>query len=353
MQLTSQERMRRAIKGEPIDRTALAYLFFGGASHVLAKMGQDLRSVHADPDLMAAAQATAAQLFGHDSGMLPWGCLTVEAEAFGCTLEMSSHQYPRVVRRPLEDSTPRLAGLKKIDPGNSGRMPLVLEALTRLRQRSGGDLFIIAMVVAPFLVAAEVRGMAELLTDFAVNPAFAEDLCEQVTEGVQAYLQAILQTRACDAVMFENAGATRELMGSHHLERFVLAYHRRLLATARNQAPEVLLIEHNCSNKPYFREILELDIDAVSFAYGDVDAIHQRHNWDCLAHHTTANACSQRFCLTPQPGEAGNDEWRNTQVLKNDKAGMTKDNDNNRALSPDDLQGSDKASIGCEATFEV
>jgi uroporphyrinogen-III decarboxylase len=182
-------------------------------------------------------------------------------------------------------------------------MPLVLEALTRLRQRAGDDLFIVAMVVSPFLVAAELRGMTELLADFVKDPPFVEALFDRVTEGTSRYVRAIVGTGACDAVMFENAGACREMMGPHHLERFVMPSERRLLDAARRTAPEVFLIEHNCSRTPYFDEVLSLDVDAVSFAYGDVRGIAERHGWDCHAAHASTNACMDRFCLRPR--EAG------------------------------------------------
>jgi uroporphyrinogen-III decarboxylase len=153
---------------------------------------------------MAKTQLAAAELFGHDSGMIQWGCLTVEAEAFGCRIETFEDYYPRVVERPLAGD-PNLNKLAVPNPSNTGRMPLVLEALTDLRRRSGEDLFIVAMVVSPFLVAAELRGMTELLTDFITDPPFVEALFERVTDGTQRYLEAILHTRACDGVMFENA----------------------------------------------------------------------------------------------------------------------------------------------------
>ncbi len=63
-----------------------------------------------------------------------------------------------MIERPLEEDT-NLACLSDPDPSRSGRMPLVLEALTRLRQRPGADLFTAAMGVFPFLVACELRGM--------------------------------------------------------------------------------------------------------------------------------------------------------------------------------------------------
>jgi uroporphyrinogen-III decarboxylase len=290
--------MRRALRGEPTDRPALAYLFLGGARHVLDHVGKPMIEVYNDADLMAATQTAAAELFQHDSAMMPWGCLTVEAEAFGCRLEKFDDFYPRVVERPLEDEAD-LALLSDPDPTRSGRMPLVLEALTRLRERSGDDLFITAMVVSPFLVACELRGMTGLLMDFIADPPFVEALFERVTQGTERYLRAILKTGACDAVLFENAGASRELMGPHHLAQYVWPHHKRLIAAARDQAPEVFLIEHNCSNAPYFEEILGLDVDGVSLTYGDVRAIEHAHGWHCHDNHTATNACLDRFCLCP------------------------------------------------------
>ncbi len=291
--------MRRALKGEPADRPALAYLFLGGARHVLERLGQRMRVAYRDPQLIADAQMLAAELFEHDSAMVPWGCLTVEAEAFGCRIREFDDYYPQVVERPLEAA----ADLKRLsdpDPAVSGRMPLMLEALARLRKRAGDDLFISAMVVSPFLVAAELRGMSELMMDFLRDPAFAEALFERVTEGTERYLKAILRTGACDAVLFENAGATRDLIGPHHLAQFVRPYHERLLAVVRREAPDVFSIEHNCSDRPYFEEILKSDVDAVSFAYADERAIQTQHGWDCLASHTRTNVCSERFCLRPR-----------------------------------------------------
>lgn len=273
--MNARERTAAALRGERTDRTPLAYLFLGGARHVLGRMGARMGAVYRDADRIAEAQVVAAEMFGHDAGMAPWGCLTVEAEAFGCRVEWNEDYYPRVARRPLE-ATPDLSLLPDPDPSTSARMPLVLEALTRLRQRSGDDLFIVAMVVSPFLVAAELRGIVGLLSDFVADPPFVEALFDHVTEGTSRYLRAILRTGACDAVMFENAGACREMMGPHHLNRYVMPSQRRLIAAARDEAPNVFLIEHNCSLTPYFEEILGLDVDAVSVAHGDLGAVRER-----------------------------------------------------------------------------
>ena len=270
--MKARERVTRALRGQPTDRPALAYLFLGGARHVLTRVGRPMAEVGRDAKLMAATQATAAGMFGHDSAMIPWGCLTVEAEAFGCGVEHPEHYYPRVVTRPLEDD-PDLSRLAEPDPSRSGRMPVVVEGLARLRERAGDDLFITALVVSPFLVAAELRGMIGLLKDFVADPPYVEALFDRVTAGTTRYIDAILATGACDAILFENAGACREMMGPHHVERYLMPAQRRLIAAARRAVPEVLLVEHNCARTPYFDAIQGLDVDAVSFAHGNLGTL--------------------------------------------------------------------------------
>ena len=294
--LASRQRMARALRGEATDRPPLAYLFLGGARHILDSVGQSMREVYADPNLMASTQIAAAELFGHDSSMIPWGCLTVEAEAFGCELEHPEQYYPQVVSRPLENE-PNLSLLRSPNPETDGRMPVVIDGLTALRSKACEDSFIVAMVVSPFLVAAELRSMTLLLTDFIRDPTFVHALMEKITDGVSRYVEAIVRNGSCDAIMFENAGATRDLMGPHHVSEFVTPYHRQLLSAARKAGPDVLLIEHNCSDTPYFDDIIVSDVDAISFAYGDVHAIKREHGWDCHSSHTKPNCCIDRYCL--------------------------------------------------------
>lgn len=273
--MRARERMRRAVRGEPTDRPPVAYLFFGGARDVLRQTGTTMRVAYRDAGAIGNAQIAAAEMFGHDSAMAPWGCLTVEAEAFGCELEWFEDFYPRVATRPIVEPTD-LSRLPDPDPSRAGRMPLVLESLVRLRERAGDDLYLVAMVVSPFLVAAELRGIVELLGDFVTDPPFVEELVDRVTEGTARYVRALVETGAADAIMFENAGACREMMGPHHAERYVWPAERRLIRAVRDASPTIQVIEHNCSTTPYFEEVLELDIDGVSAGHGDVSLVRAR-----------------------------------------------------------------------------
>jgi uroporphyrinogen decarboxylase len=272
--MRARERTARSLRGQETDRPALAHLFLGGAPHILDRAGRVLAEAYRSPSGIAEVQGVAAELFGHDAGTVPWGCLTVEAEAFGCELEWFDNYYPRVVSHPLAD-TEDLTRLSDPDPAHAKRMPLVLESLTLVREGLGDDQFVIAMVVSPFLVAAELRGMERLLADLVLNPGFAMDLLDRVTQGIERYVSAIASLGAADAIMFENAAAGREMLGPTHVERFVMPFERRLLAAARAEAPELILIEHNCAVDPYIEEILALDVDAVHVAHADPDVIER------------------------------------------------------------------------------
>lgn len=292
----ARERTRAALLGTPPDRPPLVYQFLGGAPHVLEHVGARMGQAYRDADRIAQTQVAAAELFGHDAGMVPWGCLTVEAEAFGCQIEWLDDYYPRVVSHPLEAEAD-LGRLVEPDPGASGRMPLVLDALARLRERAGNDLFIIAMVVSPFLVAAELRGMVPLLSDFVIRPSFADDLLSRVCVGTERYVTAIARQGAADAIMFENAGASRELMGPMHVERFVMPYERRLIGAIRRAEPDLLVMEHNCSQQPFVDEVLALDIDVAHVANADQGLVRT----SAKAHLGTVD--NQRLLLEGAPAE--------------------------------------------------
>jgi uroporphyrinogen decarboxylase len=247
-------------------------MFLGGARHVLERAKTTMGKAYRNPGGIARVQQVAAEMFGHDAGTVPWGCLTVEAEAFGCELEWHDDYYPRVASHPLEEERD-LRRLIAPDPSASGRMPLVLEALASVRERMGEDQFLIAMVVSPFLVAAELRGMVPLLADFVLEADFVDDLMATVGDGVERYVRAIAAQGAADAIMFENAGACAQMMGPGHVDRFVMPYERRLLASAREVAPSMSLIEHNCAEAPYVDRVLALDVDAVSVAHTDPETV--------------------------------------------------------------------------------
>ena len=262
-----------------MDRCPVQYQFLGGAHHVLDAVGLTMLDAYGSSGSIAVTQLAAAEMFGHDTAMAPWGCLTVEAEALGCGLEYHDMWYPRVRQRPLAESTD-LTALDTLEAGLPSRMSTMVDSLSEIRARADDDLFVIAMIVSPFLVATELRDMSQLMLDMGLRPSFVSELLDTITTELGYYVDAIASTGAADAIMFENAGMAAELIGPHHVEDFIRPHHRRLVAHARAVAPAAILIEHNCAARPYFAEVQATDVDAVSFATPDIAAATEPDSTD-------------------------------------------------------------------------
>lgn len=93
---TSIERFEKALRFEETEKPPLGYLFFGGGNWVLNDLGVNSEDVYYSADGIPKAQVTAKELFGHDNVMSPWGCLTVEAEAFGCKIQRREMVPPQI-----------------------------------------------------------------------------------------------------------------------------------------------------------------------------------------------------------------------------------------------------------------
>nr|NIQ07880.1 hypothetical protein [Candidatus Korarchaeota archaeon] len=215
----SMERFEKAISFEETERPPLAYLFFGGGKWVLDELGVNFDDVYYTADGIAKAQMTAKELFGHDNVMSPWGCLTVEAEAFGCKIQRKRDGYPQIVERVVKSEND-LKDLSIPDPYKNGRMPLVLDSLKILAKRVGKDAPVIGMICSPFVVASEMRSLQEFLLDTFQKPDFALEVLEIATAGCIEYAKAIAE-QGIFAVMIENAYMNRTFFNLQDSRRFI------------------------------------------------------------------------------------------------------------------------------------
>jgi len=275
---TSIERFEKAIRFEETERPPLGYLFFGGGRWVLNELGVNFEDVYYSAEGIAEAQIVAKRLFGHDNVMSPWGCLTVEAEAFGCRIQRKRDGYPRIVERVVK-SEGDLKNLGIPDPYKDGRMPLVLDSLKILSKRVGEHTPVIGMVCSPFGVASEMRGLQKLLLDTLRNPDFDLSFLEISTAGCIEYAKAMAE-QDIFAVMIENAYMSKTFFTPQDCRKFVFNYTKKLVEEVRKYG--IYVIEHNCDKQPYIEMELELKPDILNFAAGEISDIRRLAPHVCL-----------------------------------------------------------------------
>lgn len=107
--------------------------------------------------------------------------LQVEAEILGCELLWAKDNPPSVKSHPLaEEKT--IPCVCKIPTAESGRIPMVLDAMRRTKEEIGDDVALYGLICGPFTLASHLRG-TEIFMDMMKDQDYIKDLmsfCGQV-----------------------------------------------------------------------------------------------------------------------------------------------------------------------------
>ncbi|NLV91221.1 MAG: uroporphyrinogen decarboxylase [Firmicutes bacterium] len=114
--------------------------------------------------------------------------LQIEAEILGCELQWADEAPPSVISHPLASGYEPLENLAMPTP-EDGRLPIVLDAMARLKEAIGEDTALYGLVCGPFTLAMHLRG-TNLFLDMFDSPDQVKELiakCREVTQTVAAY----------------------------------------------------------------------------------------------------------------------------------------------------------------------
>jgi [methyl-Co(III) methanol-specific corrinoid protein]:coenzyme M methyltransferase len=154
-QLTSRERVLRLFARDPVDTMPC----FSGQGMVtipaIEALGIRFPQIHCTAENMAGSAIKSMEMFGFDSAVVPFDMCTIP-EAFG--LEVSIYEdseeilYPTI---PKKWDTPDEVDIPT-DYMKRGRMPVVSEAITLLKEKIGESHAIGTYILGPFTLAGQV-----------------------------------------------------------------------------------------------------------------------------------------------------------------------------------------------------
>lgn len=106
--------------------------------------------------------------------------LQVEAEILGCDLLWAKDNPPSVKSHPYggEKSIPCQC---KIPTSESGRIPIILDAMRRLKKEIGDDVALYGLICGPFTLASHLRG-SQIFMDMMRDPNYVRELVEYCGE---------------------------------------------------------------------------------------------------------------------------------------------------------------------------
>jgi [methyl-Co(III) methanol-specific corrinoid protein]:coenzyme M methyltransferase len=191
----------------------------GGAVNVEMQQATGIfwPKAHTDPESLAKLAIAGYQIGGIECVKIPFDN-TVEAEALGCKSRYpeQSHLYPVIVEHPFKKPDEL-----EIPPNllESGRIPVVLEAIRIARGKVGDFLPISSHVVGPFTLAAELVGIEAFSIWSMKNIKYVRALLDFAQEIIVRLAKAQYQAGSDFVTVADGALAarivTKEVLHDH------------------------------------------------------------------------------------------------------------------------------------------
>jgi len=255
------ERIRRLLKGEPVDRPAVLPIIHTGLAPLC---GVALGEYFTRAEVMAQVVIDGSRRFGFDGVQLSLG-VTGEAEALGAAVDQPPDAAP-VLTEHLLASRPNLDRLRECDPTRGGRMPLFFEAVQCVMRAIGSEAFVLATLRGPLLAASQLRGVEQLLMDMLDEPEAVAEILD-FTADVALRLGKALRTTGAHGLLLGEATCSPNFISPELYRKLVLPRHRRLVADLKAAGWAAVGL-HICGNTlPILEDVLSTGVDFMDIDY--------------------------------------------------------------------------------------
>ncbi len=185
----SKELIFKTMRHEPTER--VPWVPFSGI-HSGKLAGYTAEEILKDGQKLYESLMEVAKVYGPD-GMPIMFDLQLEAEILGCELLWARDNPPSVETHPYEGDKKGIPCRCKIPTRESGRIPVMLEAMTKLKASVGEDIALYGLICGPFTLASHLRG-SEIFTDMLMDEDYVRELvgfCAEVAIKMsEMYIEA-------------------------------------------------------------------------------------------------------------------------------------------------------------------
>jgi [methyl-Co(III) methanol-specific corrinoid protein]:coenzyme M methyltransferase len=244
-ELTSYERIRRAINKEDVDRIPVGSPCQCGLLENMKATNCFWPDAHKDAKKMAILGAACHELQGIETVRVPF-CITVAAEACGTGIKWPTRPDVQPMAIDFVCKSPGdLDKLRVPDPEKDGRMPVVMEALEILDKKYGKSLPIFAEHEGPYTLCSVLRGLEHLAMDQMNHKEFVQGLLDYSMKVLEAYVEKQVQHGA-NAVFQTDGVASGDVMSPKTYEAQVLKQNKDLMKWFSGHLNGVPFVHHVC-----------------------------------------------------------------------------------------------------------
>ncbi len=218
--MTPKERFLAALSRKKLDRPPVGCVTQSVTVDQMDAVGVHWPDAHTDPRKMATLGAAGAKVLGFENARIPF-CLTVEAEAFGATVDLGKvDRTPMVKKHVFEaDAMPTFPK----DFATKGRAKTVIEATKILKKEVGDKLPIVVGTTGPVTIAGHLVGTEGLLLMMITDPDAVHKFCKVAAQMEKEYLKELVKAGA-DAIAMSDPSASTDMLSGEMFDEFAKPY---------------------------------------------------------------------------------------------------------------------------------
>ena len=252
---TGKDRIVAAVKGQYADRVPATVMF---GAYVAKLAGFTMPEFFTDAEKHAKSHVRACEIFCPDMITLA-ADVYLEAQALGAKVEFPEDSTSRLATHVLEDKA-KLGKLRIPDPDKDNRLGYYLEACERALSEIE-DVSVSGGTTGPWTLAADLRGLENLIFDTVDDPDFVHNLMKFTTQFLKVWVAKIREIGA--GVGMGEASASCSVASPKIYRTFIKPYHRDIAEYFKERKLHVGL--HICGYiDPIMEDVLDTGIGMIS-----------------------------------------------------------------------------------------
>ncbi len=225
--MTGKELLFATLRNEETPRAP--WVPFAGV-HAGALVGADATEILTNEDTLVKALLEVNRLYKPDGQPVVFD-LQLEAEILGCDLVWAKDGPPSVASHPLAD-TMSVPCICKVPTPESGRMPLVLSAMRRMKEAVGEETALYGLITGPFTLASHLRGN-DIFMDMYDDEDYVAELLEFCCQ-VGMKMSDMMIEAGMDVIAVVDPLVSQ--ISASHFEEFLTAPFSKLFAHINEKA---------------------------------------------------------------------------------------------------------------------
>lgn len=241
---TPRERFLLAMKCKEVDRPPVCGMTTTATTELMEYTNSYWPEAHKSARLMANIALGAYDFLGLESIRVPY-CLSYEAEALGCTVDLGKvNSTPMVKSSPYKgNNDPKWELPDPKDLLKLGRNAQVAEAAELILKEKKYDLPTLCGVTGPFTIAGHLAGTENLILWTITEPDVAKMFAKHAADYERMWLEFV-ETIGVDSIQMSEPTASWDMISPDMFDEFAAPNLRYVYEPLKN----TMSILHICGN---------------------------------------------------------------------------------------------------------